>query len=706
MPTLGEIYLVLAILAPTHYLKPSAGTTDEVLLLQIVDKETGEPIIGAPVGLGLANASASFRFVDSFEGTVGDLLLTDDTGSVRFTVKHSEKYDAYVNGSASGHRSSIVHIEALKKGEARERRVELPRQFPIPFFGQVLDSKTGRPITGAEVWIERASTGKSKPREEWTSFDDILDGNPWTTGMEWTRSGELEAVTRDTGRFEIPVGSRRSAATAHVHAPGYGPAIFLVTDTRQEGHRPLVVRIARAAGIRGVMRDREKNPMPGLQIAVSAWAWSLCQGDSFDAVIAPYTWKARTRADGSFELPGLPAEVHLSMEVFDERKGALVLPRSALLLDYAEERTLDWTIGVLEVVRGILVDVNGAPVGGISIQLSPAVSQLGSTYLEPYDSYTKMARTNALGLFEFDAVTPGPCFVGPLAGVAPSPFAPLGVRVDVPFNGPLVLLAHKPLYIAGRFVSDDGRAMPGMLITATMENGRGSVSAESRANGRFRIGPLAPGPHRVWPGMDVDQVTLDSMPIDGWSEMPFRGWLPVSPPGVVPAGTTGLEIVMTRSGSIKGTAQDAVFGEPVKAQFALISWAQRAGLAEDWSPVDSDFHYQLLLPGSYTVVARTLDNRVGVLNGVAVVPDGDKAGLIIPVAEGSVLVVRSDDSDVIQYRVEVDGIAVGTFATDSGAVVVPPGDGQVIRLDGPTTESKSATFIAGELTVVTFDQEQ
>lgn len=679
-------------------------TIDAELLLQVVDAETGEPIAGARVALGLPKAPATFRIVNSFKGTVGDILVTDDTGSVRFTVSPGEDYTAYTDGSASGHRSSLMEIAAFEKDEFRQTRIELSQHLTLPFFGKLVDNKTGQPITGAQVWTGRAAASENAA-PNWVSLDDKILGNPWTAGQEWKVFGALAAVTRDDGRFEISVGSREPDATARIHLPGYGPVILLLTGTRQEAQHPFVARAARAASLRGVLRDVENNPIPGLRIAVSASGESLSQGDSDIVAIETYSWKARTRADGSFELRGLPAEVQLSMEVLDEQKGTLVLPKSALLLDYAEERDLEWTVGPLQPLRGFLVDESGSPVGGVLVQLAPATSETSSTYLGDNGSDKKMVVTDALGRFNFEAVAPGLWFVGPRAGVVPSSFAPYGTRVDFPFDGPLVLLAHAGLHIEGRYVSDDGQPIPGLSISATMEDGSGEVNAESDAEGNFRIGPLAPGPHTVWPGMDVDQVTLDSMPIDGWSETPFRGWLPLSFPGVIPAGTSGLEIVMTRSGSIKGTAQDPASGNPINALFTIFRTAQGRGSAGNWSPLDSGFYYQLLLPGSYTVVARTLDNRVGVLNGVAVLPDGDKVGLIIPVAEGSVLVVRSDDSGGIQYRVEVDGIVVGTFAADSGAVVVPPGDGRVIRIDGPTRESKSANFIAGELTLVVFDQE-
>jgi len=706
MLILAYAVLLLGAYASNGHQEPSEGATDEVLLLQIVDEETGKPIAETPVALGFPKGPASFRVVNSSKGTVGDILATDDTGSVRFAVKPGEDYTAFVDGRASGHQSSLVRIAAFEKDAFRKVRVELVEGPLLPFFGKLVDSKTGLPIAGAQVWTDRASHEGESSTTTWTTLQESLEGDPWTEGIEWEISGTFEAVTRDTGRFEVGVGSLQSVASARIYASGYGPVILLLTDTRQDARRPLVVRAARAARLRGVLRDRERNPIPGLWIAASTSGESLTHGGSYGSKVETYTWKARTGPDGSFELRGLPAEVQLSMEVLDEKTGTLVLPKSALLLGYAEERDLEWTVGPPQPLLGILVDETGSPVGGVLVQLAPASSVTSSTYFGDFGSNKRMVGTDALGRFRFEAVAPGLWFVGPRAGVVPSSFAPYGTRVDFPFDGPLVLLAHAGLYIEGRYVSEDGQPIPGLSISVTMEDGSGRVRAESDAKGHFRIGPLAPGPHTVWPGLDVDPVTMDSMTIEEWDETPFRGWLPVSALGVITAGASGLEIVMTRSGSIKGTAQDPASGKIINARFTIFRTAKGRVTAEGWSPLDTGFYYQLLLPGSYTVVARTLDNRVGVLNGVAVLPDGDKAGLIIPVAKGSVLVVRSDESDGMRYRVEVDGIAVGTFASEAGAVVVPPGDGRVIRLDGAETESKPAKFVAGKLTFVDFSPGQ
>jgi protocatechuate 3,4-dioxygenase beta subunit len=261
-----------------------------------------------------------------------------------------------------------------------------------------------------------------------------------------------------------------SAKPPQVHADA---AVVRAPDTR-----PLV-----PSNLEGAVTDSANTPLP--DVLVIAWP-----KDKRGEAIA----QARTDEEGHFILPGLrPDRWRLLVEAGG--LGTLETERQvpedgpATLMLEGRSRTL----------TGVVADGAGRPQSG-------AVVELGSAGLR----WPRTARSDANGIF----------FVAGLGSGRFTLRARLAERVsqtsvvtldEATLRAPHVRLSLQPgVLVEGRVLDDSGRILAGASVDVmAMPSDDLPVSGLSGRDGRFRVGPVAPGKYQILARIE-DYVPLDA----------------------------------------------------------------------------------------------------------------------------------------------------------------------------------------------------
>jgi protocatechuate 3,4-dioxygenase beta subunit len=235
--------------------------------------------------------------------------------------------------------------------------------------------------------------------------------------------------------------------------------------------------------LEGVVQDRQGLPLP--DVLVIAWP----KGKRGDAVA-----QARSGDDGRFLLPGLrPDRWMLLVEAGGlgtlETERQVPEDGSAVLMLEGESRTL----------TGVVTDSSGRRQSGAQVTL-------GSPGLR----WPRAATSDVNGIFEVHGLGNGRFTLR----------ATLGTRVSVPA---VVVLDETPLrpthvqlslqpgvFLEGRVLDDTGRTLMGVMVDVmAMPSDDLPISGQSGREGRYRLGPFAPGKYQVLARIE-DYVLLDA----------------------------------------------------------------------------------------------------------------------------------------------------------------------------------------------------
>jgi protocatechuate 3,4-dioxygenase beta subunit len=285
------------------------------------------------------------------------------------------------------------------------------------------------------------------------------------------------------------------SASAHskVFALTAGAAVMMLCSCRADKPVRMPVRDGAAADaqvvarapvlLEGVVQDRRGTPLP--DVLVIAWP----KGKRGEAVA-----QARSGEDGRFVLPGLrPDRWKLLVEAGGigtlETERQVPEDGKALLVVDGESRT----------VSGIVTDATGRPQAGADVTLGGAGLR-----------WPRTAQSDVNGIFSVSGLGSGKLTVR----------ATLGQRASEPA---VVLLEETPLrpahvrlslqagvFVEGRVVDDTGKPLAAATVDVmALPSDDLPISARSDANGRFRLGPVAPGKHQVLAHLE-DYVILDA----------------------------------------------------------------------------------------------------------------------------------------------------------------------------------------------------
>jgi protocatechuate 3,4-dioxygenase beta subunit len=235
--------------------------------------------------------------------------------------------------------------------------------------------------------------------------------------------------------------------------------------------------------LEGVVQDRQGMPLP--DVLVIAWP----KGKRGDALA-----QARSGDDGRFILPGLrPDRWMLLVEAGGigtlETERQVPEDGPAVLMLEGESRTL----------TGVVTDSQGRRQAGAQVTL-------GSPGLR----WTRAVTSDLNGIFAVPGLGNGRFTLRATLGTRAS--APAVVVLDeTPLQPPHVQLSLQPgVFVEGRVLDDTGRALFGAMVDImAMPSDDLPVSGQAGREGRYRLGPVAPGKYQVLARIE-DYVLLDA----------------------------------------------------------------------------------------------------------------------------------------------------------------------------------------------------
>jgi uncharacterized GH25 family protein len=250
----------------------------------------------------------------------------------------------------------------------------------------VYDMATDKPVSGAEVRVERAgAAGKS---DQWE---------------------KVSAATTDaTGRVTlagVPAGNCRIVVTA----TGYAPRLIGYEELKDGAARALIVELSKAVRVTGTVTDDAGHPVPGIPVRADN-----IMGIDGRGYPQPQRPDEKTDDGGRFTFTDVPAGY---LQPFAHAPGWFHV-ESLKLVAAPPTTPIVLRVAATGGVRGKVVDRNGKPVGGGSVNVNPPGDPIGK--------WGGSMNTAADGTFEFKDVPPGPYTVSTkpqFPGVAKDPNA-------------------------------------------------------------------------------------------------------------------------------------------------------------------------------------------------------------------------------------------------------------------------------------------
>ncbi|HEY8181529.1 MAG TPA: carboxypeptidase regulatory-like domain-containing protein [Thermoanaerobaculia bacterium] len=241
------------------------------------------------------------------------------------------------------------------RGGIQQQTVDVPTRDLVlvlgatrAIHGRVIDAASGAPV-------ERFSIGGSGADDY--SMPTLFDS--------------------PTGEFKVDVPAK--AAKIAIQALGYVPANDVAVDPA--GDAAVTIKLSRGRTLRGRVLDEKQQPIAGVEI-----------GFNEAARIRNEEEPPVTRADGSFELPGLPFDEAVNVQF---QKGGYLRAGRKIKAGHDDE-SVEVTLRRGIAVTGHVVDRSGAGIPNVEITASSAAP--GAEY--------ENAQTDASGAFRFDSLAP------------------------------------------------------------------------------------------------------------------------------------------------------------------------------------------------------------------------------------------------------------------------------------------------------------
>ena len=587
--------------------------------------ERGDTVAMATLGVAVRSAETGAAVTGvRVHCSVGNGLLfsdsTDSSGRAEFRVPAVGVLVSLSVPEVRGvHGAAHKILPALEPAESRDVVLEVPTDLESPFRGRVVAEEDGQPIPGARVAIRETTH--------------------WTADSAADYAGRvLGSVSADAGGgFTIGFPTWGERVHAVVEAPGRACRIVKV-ERVPESAPPIEIPMERAAALLVTALSRAGEPLSGIGIRAIALRGSVRQ----DVIVGDLAWSGEADAAGEVRLDGLVPDTRLFLEVRSSQGRFRRRPETFSLAP-GEERPVTIAVGDGATVHGRVVSGEDSRVGYARVSMRPAWSE-GSH--PPPGEVT--AWTDSRGRFRFDDVEDGTWSLSLAPGRYASEVEDVRVMGGVA-DRDVVLRAHRELGVSGRVVGLDGEGVEGAVVTGTVDGGR-SVRATSESGGRFELRPLAPGRVRLRANLDGFAPSETAEPRAGADDVVLR---------------------LRRGGELFGTVLDAG-GELVPAWVSAVpsGGVEDVELASGGSEVGR-FHFGGLAPGSYDLLARTVDGRFAVRPAVPVAA-GSVSEIPLEVGPGARLRVRNGGDAFVSFRVLASGVAVARGQVGPGESRLEP----------------------------------
>jgi protocatechuate 3,4-dioxygenase beta subunit len=376
--------------------------------------------------------------------------------------------------------------------------------------------------------------------------------------------------------------------------------------------------VAPPVNLEGIVKDRRGTPLP--DVLIIAWP----KGKRGQAVA-----QGRSDEEGRFILPGLRPD---RWELLVEAAGLGTLETERQVPDDGSaELMLD---GESRTLSGIVVDSAGRPQSGARVTVgSLGLRWTRTAVSDPNGTFTVSGL--GMGKYTLRATADAKTSVGTEAIFDESTLRPLHVR----------LVLQPGVFVDGRVLDDSGRVLAGAVVDVlAVPSDDLPVSGQSGSDGRYRLGPIAPGKYQLLARLE-DFVPLDS-----------------PEPQLGPHARASFDLRLARTARIAGRVVDEAGQPMVGVQVSVIGLV--AGRDE-----------LVVLPGGLPLAAEAADMPLGGLlrqGGERSCPT-DKNGVftIAGLAPGRArLVIHHPDK--LPFRLEPLSLASGD-ARDLGKLVVMSG---------------------------------
>jgi len=651
--------------------------SDGNLRLRVVEAGSQAPLPAVRLSLYAASAARP-EGPDVLGNPIGvPDAVSDSAGlaTVQAPPGRAMRLIAYGAAERVGH--CVLSIEALRDGERREVRVEMPVASGREYWGRVSDRATKRPLEGATVTLYSSA--------------------PVTSSSRVTSAKHPAGGARSDGRgLFVLRPAPWTSGFARIEARGYGPALTEVGDQHADPSMAAELLLTAAGGLDAEVLDGNGGPLKGAVLTVSASSVDLVQPEGRVLLADDVRWSAEIGWDGRARLEDLPADTPLTVQIAQADQ-VMLRESGALVLKPGEVRRQSWRLGGRARLRGVLLDHAGATIAAQELWLTddalPARLAGEPCFFEVGDALHVVARctTDDAGRFEFEAIPAGRWLVGPAPRMdepAPSQneaVSPWAVVVDVPPGGseqPLTLRVARALSIRGRVVDPTGNPLASRAVEAWPAEPGPPNAARCDADGAFVLGPLVAGSWAVRATGGEGLAPSDTI--------------------VVMAGTDGLELRLHAPATLVGRLL-APGTEDLPAA-RITAWLAGGGpgdapgdapAATTWSAPDDSFQVDHLGAGRYDLVAHTGDGRVATLTGIEVAAGATREGLELRLGPTARLRIRYDGAQRYgRFTVLHAGSTIAADAVQSGTsqlVAVPPGAVEV-RFTAPGLPAQSRSL--------------
>jgi hypothetical protein len=541
---------------------PATGATLSVL---ITAAESPRTLVGVEVLVFVPALDSS----DPSESPWRAMIETDEGGRAVFDVPADTSLHVTVRPRPGRSGRREVDVDAIAAQTQRGLAISVPTDLNPSFWGRVVAAHNGHPIAGASVAL---ITQRLHPRPV-----DLV---------------EEELITDLEGVFEVRPRTFRDRQL-RVSAPGF--AVHEFTPERVHANRAeaFEIELSRTATLLVAATDGAGAPLAGAAVRLTLEDISSITSLRYRRVHAGERREGVTSERGRCELRDLPPGALIEAEVVTADGHSFVHPEAIALLP-GESRTLAVSVGADGGVEGRVVDAAGGAVGECEIWLQRA-SAAEPRYLTGEGKAQARATTDREGRFDFADVPVGDWWV------APSPkgsYAPRGELVRVELGKVVeVEVQAWDLTITGSVIGPYDRPLVRAHVIAIPEGGFDELTARWDADGRFVIGPLAPGRYEVFSkGSGVFSTT--------------------SPAVVVGAGATDVVLRQPKGGVLLGRLESAG-GRWLSGEVRVVPVSGR-GPTHVRQVRRGDFSFARLAPGRYDVVAVVGHGSFGLRRDVEV----------------------------------------------------------------------------------------
>ncbi len=633
---------------------PTVALTRASALRGLVVDARGLPLAGAAV---LASPERSTE-----PGAAAALERSATDGSGRFELRRLRAGTSYeIRTVRPGYLPASTRMPA-PSGDAPALKIVLAAARAA--HGRVRDA-AGRPVSGAEIRLEPAlAPGVRRPAKE---ADEASD--PFAARTDGEGRFRLDGVPAE----RVDLTARQPGyATGHVRGiripPGEGPA-DLGTVILKPGAR-----------LPGRVVDRRGAPVAGAAVHLVE---SLDHLERESARLAAETPDAMTGADGSFLIEDLPQATPLHLLV----RASGHLPAGVAGVRAPVSQPLIVRLEPAAMLRGRVVDEQGAPVGGARVMLTwhptapenpdrPAGSPVNRSDIAGRD-----------GSFEIRDAPAGPVR---LAVSAPGFVSIEGFETAVPWRDAdreLTLTLKRGAMLSGRIATTAGQPVSGARISAQ------DAADVSDDEGAYTVQGVPLGRTEV-------QVFHPSYKL-------FRRVIEIQP------GTNPLDVTFEAGLEVSGRVRDGRGAPVAGAQVVLLRQARRDwGAYRERTDDDGSFRFAAVARGHYRLTAGGESYAATEWKQPVVVEDEPLEGLEVVLERGGTVTGRilgldaeqlarvavaaeGDDGESFPAMVDADGryeirhLPPGDYlvraALESGQrqvqarVALPPGDAEAVR---------------------------